>query len=158
MKLSKRKTESLVKGIASTKRMPIEEIIEVDQKNNNSETQLDVVKDTFVELVKRNGMTVARSNNTVMLFKALQDDPSTALFHTVNADKPQVYAINMYALFANLAQLGFTAAITYFDSTTVSKFIDKYLAQIGNVYDSDQPNLGQYEFEVDLTIFKEGAA
>ena len=153
MKLSKKQTEKLAKQTVN--KLSLEEIIRKNARTHGLAPD-DAVKiaSTFMH---RYGFKPIRANNTVAMYKADISDPERVGFAIANADPTKLHIMNVYALLAAFKDMGFSEAITIFGEGNkgYGAFFPKYFSNIGDIEDSEIPELGELQLTVDLNTFGE---
>jgi hypothetical protein len=148
LKLSEKQTTRMMQDMVE-KRMSVEDIVKEYYKRNNFSLPLDLFE-RFIGVTPKMGYKIVRANNTLLFFKP-EENSSEVVYHTVSADTPKIYIFSIITLLAVLYQEGYQSAKTYFSDDKTKKFIENYFSNVTTVSPADDPDLGAYMAETNLS-------
>jgi len=154
LKLSEKQTTQMMKDMLE-KRMSAKDIVEEHYKRNKMGVSFEVYK-KFINFTPEMGYQIRRANNTLLFFIS-EENNTEVVYHTVTADPPKTYIFSILVLLAAVHEEGYKYAKTYFSDEKTKKFIENYFQNITTVSSADDPDLGTYVAETNLSeVLKDG--
>ena len=154
LKLSEKQTTQMMKDTLE-KRMSAKDIVKEHYKRNKMDVSFETFK-RFIDVIPSMGYQIRRANNTLLFFIPEENDTGV-VYHTVTADSPKTYIFSMLLLLAAVHEEGYKYAKTYFSDDKTKKFVENYFQNITTVSSADDPDLGTYMAETNLSeVLKDG--
>jgi hypothetical protein len=132
------------------KTMPLIDIVKKDLKVNHKGEGITLEQAAgALEQFSQDGAKFVRFGNT--LFIVTNPNDEAIIFHTVNADPPQIYLYNLLQFYAELYEQGKTQATSYFSNPKLIDFLEKTKLPNETITESDDPSRGSYMVIMSLT-------
>lgn len=132
------------------KTMPLIDIVKKDLKVNHKGEGITLEQAAAaLEQFNQNGAKFSRFGNTLFIVEN-PNDPEV-IYHTVNADAPQIYLYNLLQFYADLHEQGKVQATTYFSNPKLIDFLEKTKLPNETIAESDDPSRGSYMVITPLT-------
>jgi hypothetical protein len=138
------------KELTPKKTMPLIDIVKKDLKVNHKGEGITLEQAAgALEQFSQDGAKFVRFGNT--LFIVTNPNDEAIIFHTVNADPPQIYLYNLLQFYAELYEQGKTQATSYFSNPKLIDFLEKTKLPNETIAESDDPARGSYMVVTPLT-------
>jgi hypothetical protein len=138
------------KELTPKKTIPLIDIVKKDLKLNHKGEGITLEQAAgALEQFSQDGAKFVRFGNT--LFIVENPDDEDVIYHTVNADPPQIYLYNLLQFFAELHEQGKAQATTYFSNPKLIDFLEKTKLPNETITESDDPSRGSYMVVTPLT-------
>ena len=132
------------------KTMPLIDIVKKDLKVNHKGEGITLDQAAAaLEQFNQDGAKFSRFGNTLFIVENPNDED--VIYHTVNADPPQIYLYNLLQFYADLHEQGKTQATTYFSNPKMIDFLEKTKLPNETIAKSDDPSRGSYMVITPLT-------
>ena len=132
------------------KTIPLIDIVKKDLKINHKGEGITLEQAAgALEQFSQDGAKFIRFGNTLFIVENPNDE--AVIYHTVNADPPQIYLYNLLQFFAELHEQGKTQATTYFSNPQLIDFLEKTKLPNETITESDDPSRGSYMVITPLT-------
>ena len=132
------------------KTMPLIDIVKKDLKANHKGQGVTLEQAAAaLEQFSQDGAKFVRFANTLFIVENPND--KSVIYHTVNADPPQIYLYNALQFFADLHEQGKAQATTYFSNPKLIDFLEKTKLPNVTIAESDDPSRGSYMVVTPLT-------
>jgi hypothetical protein len=132
------------------KTIPLIDIVKKDLKLNHKGEGITLEQAAgALEQFSEDGAKFIRFGNTLFIVENPNDD--AVIYHTVNADPPQIYLYSLLQFFAELHEQGKVQATSYFSNPKLIDFLEKTKLPNETIGESDDPSRGSYMVVTPLT-------